>query len=122
MRKGEGFGQYDGDHEGNHPPYPGVIIEEMIDSASQIGAPDDAKAMSKVKDPEVSLFLRYWKTTLSNFKKRALKYILLSKHLLTCCSEFRCSVNRSLVSIRKRQYTTLHNYCIQVVNIDFGYK
>ena len=55
MRKGEGFGQYDGDHEGNHPPYPGVIIEEMIDSASQIGSPDDAKAMSKVKDPEVSL-------------------------------------------------------------------
>ena len=66
MRKGEGFGQYDGDHEGNHPPYPGVIIEEMIDSASQIGAPDDAKAMSKVKDPEVSLFLQYYKTTLPN--------------------------------------------------------
>ena len=69
MRKGEGFGQYDGDHEGNHPPYPGVIIEEMIDSASQIGAPDDAKAMSKVKDPEVSLFLQYWTTTLSNLNQ-----------------------------------------------------
>ena len=73
MRKGEGFGQYDGDHEGNHPPYPGVIIEEMIDSASQIGAPDDAKAMSKVKDPEVSLFLQYSTTTLSNFKKQMLE-------------------------------------------------
>ena len=71
MRKGEGFGQYDGDHEGNHPPYPGVIIEEMIDSASQIGAPDDAKAMSKVKDPEVSLFYNIRKLYHQTLKLRS---------------------------------------------------
>ena len=48
MKKGE---FYDGDQDGNHPPYPGVIIEEMIDSASQVGSPpDENKCMTKLDD------------------------------------------------------------------------
>merc|ERR1719510_629560 len=37
MRKGEGIIPADGGQDGNNPPYPGVIIEEMFDSASQVG-------------------------------------------------------------------------------------
>ena len=55
MKKGDVFSHYDGDHDGNQPPYPGVIIEEMIDSASQIGAPEDeARTMKKMDNSEVS--------------------------------------------------------------------
>ena len=55
MKKGDGFSHYDGDQDGNQPPYPGVIIEEMIDSASQIGAPaDETKAINKMGNCEVS--------------------------------------------------------------------
>ena len=51
MKKGD---VYDGDQDGNNPPYPGVIIEEMIDSASQVGAPDDSKSICKGEHHEVS--------------------------------------------------------------------
>ena len=55
MKKGDAFSHYEGDHDGNQPPYPGVIIEEMIDSASQIGEPaDETKAIQKMEKHEVS--------------------------------------------------------------------
>ena len=54
IRKGNGYANYDADNDGNAPPYPGVIIEEMIDSASQIGSPDDNKGMTKMGNSEVS--------------------------------------------------------------------
>ena len=44
----------DGENDGNAPPYPGVIIEEMIDSASQIGSPEDSKEVTKIGHSEVS--------------------------------------------------------------------
>ena len=53
-------GDYDADNDGNAPPYPGVIIEEMIDSASQIGSPDDNKCVTKMDHAEVSLKLLFF--------------------------------------------------------------
>jgi len=52
IRKGDGYANYDADNDGNAPPYPGVIIEEMIDSASQIGSPDDNKCVTKMDHAE----------------------------------------------------------------------
>ena len=43
----------DAENDGNAPPYPGVIIEEMIDSASQIGSPEDNKEVTKIGHSEV---------------------------------------------------------------------
>ena len=54
MKKGDGIVSYDAEQGENHPPYPGVIIEEMIDSASQVGAPDDHKSLGKGDHYEVS--------------------------------------------------------------------
>ena len=54
MRKADGNIQYGGDQDGNNPPYPGVIIEEMIDSASHVGDLDDNKSMCKEERHEVS--------------------------------------------------------------------
>jgi len=42
----------DAENDGNAPPYPGVIIEEMIDSASQIGSPEDNKEVTKMGHSE----------------------------------------------------------------------
>ena len=59
MRKGEGITNYDREHEGDQPPYPGVIIEEMIDSASMIGVPDDGKSFHKIENQQVSPFSHF---------------------------------------------------------------
>ena len=84
MRKGEGIIPADGGQDGNNPPYPGVIIEEMFDSASQVGAPDDnmsKRANGHAEQYEVSCLPLLSHTTSDRLKKWFEYYGILSAFL-----------------------------------------